>query len=102
MSRDYLYDEYLTRSDIAKILKIDPRTAGRLMDCLPTLRIGKSHRRVLRSDLEAWSLRERERSVGPKERLPPQTKRLFCNPNGSLVLAAKRASKIRSETTDET
>jgi hypothetical protein len=86
--------EYLTRSDIARILRISPKQAGRLMDRLPTLRIGKSHRRVLRSDLDAWSLREREQSVGFKERLLPKRMRPLFRPNAALVLAAKSAPKL--------
>jgi hypothetical protein len=94
MSRDYLHDEYLTRAEIAAILKISPKQAGRLMNRLPTLRIGKSHRRVLRSDLEAWIQQEREQSIGGKVRLLPKPLRPFARPNAALVLAAKRASKL--------
>ena len=95
MSRDDLEPEYLTRSDIARILNIDPRTAGRLMDRIPTLRIGKSHRRVLRTDFEAWSLRERELSDGGQQLAKmhrascPQPK--FEAPrSGPLIDAARR------------
>jgi hypothetical protein len=94
MSRDYLDDEYLTRSEIAAILKISPKQAGRLMDRLPTLRIGKSHRRVLRSDLDAWIQREREQSVGFKKRLLPKRMRPLFQPNAALILTSKRASKL--------
>ena len=52
--------EYLTRSDIARMLKISTKQAGRLMDLMPTLRIGRTHRRVLRTDFDDWRLRERE------------------------------------------
>lgn len=88
-------DEYLTRSDIARILKIDKRTARRRMDRMPTLRIGKVHRRVLRADFETWCALERELSVGGqhlarmKQAFGVQPK--FKAPrSGSLIEAARR------------
>lgn len=57
--------EYLTRSDIARILKISTKQAGRLMDRMPTLRVGRTHRRVSQVDFDAWRMRERE---APAER----------------------------------
>jgi len=41
--------EYLTRSEIARILKISTKQAGRLMNRMPTVRIGRKHRRVSRA-----------------------------------------------------
>jgi len=57
--------EYLTRSDIARILKISAKQAGRLMNRMPTVRVGRTHRRVLRADFDVWRLREREVLVAP-------------------------------------
>jgi hypothetical protein len=64
---DDLEPEFLTRSDIARILKVSTKQAGRLMHRMPTVRVGRTHRRVLRADFDAWTLRERE----TPERLKP-------------------------------
>ena len=87
--------EYLTRSDIARILKIDKRTAGRLMDRIPTLRIGKSHRRVLRADFETWCVLERELSAGGQhlarmKQASSAQPRFKAPRSGSLIEAARR------------
>jgi hypothetical protein len=52
--------EYLTRMDIARILRISTKQAGRLMNRMPILRVGRAHRRVLRADFDVWRMRERE------------------------------------------
>src|SRR5690242_696987 len=62
--------EYLTRSEIASILKISPKQAGRLMDRMPTLRVGRCHRRVRRSDFETWASAERQVPAAAAQALP--------------------------------
>ena len=59
MPKDYLSPEYLTRSDIARILKISPRQAGRLMEQMPCVPIGPRQRRVARPDFEEWIERKK-------------------------------------------
>jgi len=54
MLRDKPEPEYLTRSDVARILKISPKQAGRLMEEMPSVLIGTTHRRVSRSDFDEW------------------------------------------------
>jgi hypothetical protein len=49
-----VFDRYLTRSDIAKILKVSPKQAGRLMDEMPVLQISKNQRRVAADDFQTW------------------------------------------------
>ena len=44
----------LTRSDIAKLLNVSAKQAGRLMSEMPTIRVGRSHRRVLALDFNVW------------------------------------------------
>jgi hypothetical protein len=66
---DDLDPDYLTRSDIARILKISTKQAGRLMDRMPTLRVGRTHRRVSRADFDEWRIRERQT---PVENLRPR------------------------------
>lgn len=51
--------EYLTRSDIARILQVSPKQAGRLMAQMPTILIGRKHRRVARADFDSWAERQR-------------------------------------------
>lgn len=51
--------EYLTRRDIATILQVSPKQAGRLMEKMPTILIGRLQRRVLRADFEEWQDRSR-------------------------------------------
>jgi hypothetical protein len=72
MEGDDLNDEYLTRSDIARILKISAKQAGRLMHRMPTLRVGRTHRRVARRDFDAWRSREREVSTEVQRLTPRQ------------------------------
>ena len=57
---DDLGIECLTRSDIASMLKISTKQAGRLMDGMPTFRVGRAHRRVLRADFVSWLIARRE------------------------------------------
>src|SRR5690349_17730641 len=52
--------EYLTRSDIARILRVSAKQAGRLMKRMPILCVGRTHRRVSRADFDAWRLNERK------------------------------------------
>jgi hypothetical protein len=61
-SRDSAATEWLTRSDIAAELKISAKQAGRLMEDMPCLLIGTTHRRVSRVDFDAWV--ERKKEVG--------------------------------------
>lgn len=44
----------MTRSDIARVLKISPKQAGRLMEKIGYIRVGASHRRVLVADFDQW------------------------------------------------
>lgn len=68
--------EYLTRSDIARILQISTKQAGRLMDQMPSIYIGRTHRRVARADFEAWTVSQRERhSMQSRERIAPAVAR---------------------------
>lgn len=59
MRKDYSEPEYLTRSDIARILKISPKQAGRLMEHMPCVLVGTTHRRVSRPDFDAWLERKK-------------------------------------------
>lgn len=97
------HDEYLTRLEIASILKISGKQAGRLMDRMPTLRVGRSHRRVRRSDFEAWVLAERQASLEPPPSHPREAAlkkaRLIhgftSGGSGSVVMAAEALKKRR-------
>jgi hypothetical protein len=105
VASDYLNDEYLTRSEIAAILKISPKQAGRLMDRMPTLRVGRRHRRVRRSDFEAWILRQRQVPIEPLPSLPREAAirrarhiaGLATDGPGSVVMAAAAALKKRKQ-----
>src|SRR5690348_5124413 len=57
--------------DIARILRISAKQAGRLMNRMPILRVGRAHRRVLRSDFDAWRMKERE-APAELDRLTPR------------------------------
>jgi hypothetical protein len=59
MPKDSLDPQYLTRSDIARILRISPKQAGRLMEDMPCVLIGTTHRRVARSDFDIWIERKK-------------------------------------------
>ena len=71
----------MTRSDIARALKISSKQAGRLMDDIGFVRVGKSHRRVLVNDFARWL---KERRVAP-----------FCDDTTRLqpLLGGKQSSK---------
>lgn len=97
--------EYLTRMDIARILRISAKQAGRLMNRMPTLRVGRAHRRVLRSDFDAWRMRERESpaeraSLTPRQSAIRHAGRHLGNfstaSSGSVFEAAQKLKKRRS------
>lgn len=46
--------EFYTRAEVAKILGMSPQQAGRIMDQMPTLHVGKRNRRVSKRDFEQW------------------------------------------------
>lgn len=94
----------MTRSDIARFLKVGPKQAGRLMTTMSTILVGHSQRRVMRSDFDAWLAARREvlaeaRSIAKVKhprartsiRLPPRDPELVP----SVVLAARRVVEAR-------
>jgi hypothetical protein len=86
--------DYLTRLDIARILRVSAKQAGLLMDRMPTVRVGKRTRRVHRRDFEAWSLWERELSVGGQHltlmQQASRPQRKFKAPRSGLLIDAAR------------
>ena len=54
MPASKLHAEYLTRTDVARILNISSKQAGRLMEQMRCVLIGKNQRRVSRPDFELW------------------------------------------------
>lgn len=63
------------------------------MDRMPTLLIGRKHRRVSRADFDAWRLREREQkleqpTVAALRRAARHTGAVTRKPSGSVMLAA--------------
>jgi hypothetical protein len=87
-----LGDEYLTRSEIAAILKISAKQAGRLMDQMPALMIGTTHRRILRSDFDAWRLGKRE--VGTCQETDQEPSRARPRNRKTAISARGRATGI--------
>lgn len=82
--------EYLTRSDIARILRISGKQAGRLMNRMPVLCVGRTHRRVLRADFDAWRLKERH---VPAYQHAREAARYVDVPKSGRVFAAAEAMK---------
>ena len=101
MLKDHLDHQYLTRSDIAQILKISPRQAGRLMEEMPCIPIGLRQWRVSRPDFEAWIERKKmEDSWAESEKLQRSSKgvmrkRATDNFSRSSVLDPDRPSAVR-------
>lgn len=92
-------EECLTRSDIARFLKISERQASRLMRSMPTVPIGRNQRRVLRVDFEEWlcarsEVLELKRSASAGRGVP----RKFVNPRKSSAkqTVAEAAEALRS------
>lgn len=91
-----MFDRYLTRSDIAKILKVSPKQAGRLMCEMPVLQIGKKQRRVAAKDFEAWC--DTKRVSHPSAATPrirrsnssPERQSLRLADTGPLIEAARQ------------
>lgn len=54
MRKSGIGEEYLTRADIAEILKVSPKQAGRLMEKMVRVMVGKRSWRVARADFDAW------------------------------------------------
>ena len=88
MERDDPALEYLTRSDIARILRISAKQAGRLMKRMPVLCVGRTHRRVLRADFDAWRSNERK--------VPAGAARYVTAPSSGSVFSAAEAVKVGS------
>jgi len=87
-----MIDRYLTRSDIAKILKVSPKHAGQLMWQMPFVRVGKSQRRVATDDFEAWCLARRSEPANKAPTKRPASKHSptrtpFCRPGSILERA---------------
>jgi hypothetical protein len=89
---DDVEPEYLTRSDIARILKISAKQAGRLMNRMPILRVGRTHRRVLRADFDAWRLKERK---VPDQVIGGAAGNIAAPSSGSVFRAAEAMKKGR-------
>jgi hypothetical protein len=101
--RQPITDRYLTRSDIAKILKVSPKQAGRLMGLMPFVQIGKKLRRVAIDDFEAWCLARRANPTGKAARgnrgITQQISRTerspFSMPRTGAVFDAVRAASLK-------
>ena len=104
-SRDRAFDlEFLTRADIARILRISPRQASRLIQEMPTVRVTK-HIRVAREDFEAWLRNRRQPPADGSPdpiRTPPKRKAEFrakallpLKKEGSLIEAARRMAEAK-------
>lgn len=65
-----LMPECLRRSDIAAFLDVSLKQAGRLIVQMPSFMVGKSHRRVLRTDFEAWIAKEKRDLGGQNLQTP--------------------------------
>lgn len=66
-------DRYLTRRDIADRLQISEKQAGRLMQQMRCLPVGKRSLRVSEANFKAWvySSEREKRAAGPKQRQKP-------------------------------
>lgn len=94
----------LKRSDIAKFLQISTKHAGRLMQEMPTFRVGRTHRRVLRVDFEKWLIARREvgtqdRPISVREAAVAAAGRYigFKQAPGTVVLAAQKLAARRAQ-----
>lgn len=94
-------DLYLTRSDIAKILKVSLKQAGRLMCDMPVIQISEKQRRVSAEDFEPWCNARRVRSAGiPTLGIRSRraiTARQPLARTGSLIEAARSRSKTKQD-----
>lgn len=93
----YALCPYLTRKDIAQILKVSPKQAGRLMCDMPFLQVSKHCRRVAAKDFEAWCDAKRVTPANavqvsnPSLRSASAPKRIA--PTGAIVEAARSKMK---------